>query len=341
MGEVAQISIEVVPHGRRDEVLDARGVEARQRDPCGGIRAAQLGQERLERVGHLGHRVTEGRQQQERHLGAGSGQVPEERKRLMSGPVQVVDQHHHRSSRCCQSEHGVHCGEEAVPLGVGVGGGRVFDSRDPTFDLWQEHGDLRELLTVVFEQFVGHRPQQVVEYEDERLVRHGQLGVTGAIRDGSAPTAGPPSEFGGEPGLAGTGFTAEEHRVAGSAADGRPRLEQRLPLTRPTDEGRTALRGDRRRQCDGERLGRRRQLDRAPFDLVRVDRLGQTLQRQRVECSEVRSRPVTGELTHERAHHDLAGRRRRLEASRHHDRQAVAVAVLPADVTDPQPDPQS
>ena len=192
---------------------------------------------------------------------------------------------------------------------------------------------------MVFEQFVGHRPQQVVERDDERLVGHGQLGVACAVRHGSPATTSPPGELGGEPGLARTCFTADQHRLARSGAHRRPGLEQCLPLTRATDEGNAALHCQRRRQRDGERAVRKCQVDRAPLDLVRVDRLGKTLHWQRVECPEPSPRPVTGKLTDERARHDLSGRGRRLQSSGHDHRQAVTVTVLPADVTDPQTDP--
>ena len=195
----------------------------------------------------------------------------------MAGPVQIVDQQDDRTSCCRQPEHRVHRGEEAVPLGFGVGAGRTLQSRDPALDLRQEHRHLGDLLAVVFEQFVGHRPQQVVERDDERLVGHGQLGVARAVRHGRPPTTSPPGELDGEPGLARTGFTTDQHRLARSGAHRRPGLEQCLPLTPATDEGSAALHCQRRRQRDGERPVRKGQLDRAPLDLVRVDRLGETL----------------------------------------------------------------
>ena len=256
MGDEAQVAIEVVSHHGGHEVLDARRVEARQRDPSGGVRAAQFGQQHGERVGYLGSGVPKRRQQQQRQFGARPGEVPKERERRLAGPVQIVDQHDDRTSRGRHVEHRVDRGEEAVPLGVRVGARRALQSRDPSLDLRQEHGHLGELLTVVHEQFVGHCPQQMVERDDERLIGHGQLGVARAVRHGRTLPAGPPGEFDGQAGLARTGFAPDQHRLGGSGTRRGPGLEQGRPLATATDERRAARNRQRRRQCDGERLGR-------------------------------------------------------------------------------------
>ncbi len=265
--------------------------------------------------------------------------MPEERQRLLACPVQIVDQHDHRASRRGQREHRIHCGEEAVPLGVGVGARRTLESRDPAFDLGEEDRRLGDLLAVLFEQFVGHRPQQVVECRDERLIGHRQLRVARAVCDGGTMVTGPPGELDGESRLSRTRLPTDQYRSACAVAHRRPRLEQGLPLAAATDERCAALDGQCRGQRHGERPGRSGQFDRAPLDLERLDRLGETLQGQRAERPEPRSRTVERELTDESTGHDLPGRRNGLEPRGHHHRQAVAVAVLPADIADAQPDP--
>jgi hypothetical protein len=344
-GELSQAAVEGLARRLLDQGRDVVGVQTAHPQPTDRLEAAQARQRHRQGIPDLAGRVPEGRDHEHPPGRAHLREVVEQGERVGAGPVHVVEDDHQRPPPGRRGEQRVDRHEHAVALGLGIDD-RVRRSEPDSAALEsREQGrDQPEVVDQLGVEVVDREgSQKVVEDVHPRLVGHGELGVTAAVQHGPAVLVAAAGELGGQAGLAGPRLTADEHDAPVALLDHRPPgVGQGRRLGLAPDHPDTGGRGEgggQRHHRGPVALGRRR----LPGDDEGLDGVGQALQLERAEGLERRGRPLPSEPSNDLGDQDLTTLRGRLEPSRGHDRQAVAVARLPAHVAgrDPDPHPQA
>ena len=179
--------------------------------------------------------------------------VPEQEQRRSRGPVEVVDDEHHRPApgrRPQPRDDGL---EQLIALGVGIGMGRRLDVAEARAQRRRQSGELSGVgAERLGQQRVGSVAREEVEHVDERLERRADPFVATAEEHRPAVVVRERRGLRGESRLADAGFARYEHRLDFAVFG---RSSERLE---PLDLGRTP--GERRVLVDPQRPGNRHPL---------------------------------------------------------------------------------
>ncbi len=333
-GDAAEPLVEVAADRFRDEALDRRRVESGELQADRPVDTTEVSEAARQPVRHGVAGVTERSDDENSPRQPGSGEVTEQRQRLRAGPVQVVEHDQPGAGGRGGGEQG---GERPVRA---VAGGVRIDRRRPGLDV--EPRRPRQQLTqrseLGGERGVGprHHREQLVGRLHPRLVGQGQIVVTTAVQHPRPLVVLLSGELCGQPGLAGSGLSSDEHDAARAVAAVVPGAAQDGDDVVPADERTAGGAGERERERWLDRSGpvlphHRRHV---PFDRVDVDGLGQTLQLHRTERLVAVARPAAGEETDALRDEDLTSVGGGFQPRRGDHREAEVIVPVPCHVPD-------
>ncbi len=263
--------------------------------------------------------------------GRRADQVPEQEQRRPVGPVQVVEDHEHRTVLGRGREQRLHGREQPVAVGVGIGRRRRRPGGDP---LVQAGHQARELGGVGTQQAPRGDLRVVAENLPPRVVRDPLILVAAPVEDERLVGHRDLGRLGDQPGLADARLARDDDDLALAGDGPPPALEQCPPLVRAPDERR--VRGPAQPGREG-RAGRGR--ERRPGHRRRPHRLGQASQGKRADVLELVAGPVAQREPHRLGDEDPPARRLGAQAGRLDRRDAEVVALLDPRVPEADPDP--
>ncbi len=155
---------------------------------------------------------------------------------LGAGPMEIVDDHD-GGTTLSDGGHDPFGGvEQPIALCLGIGAALAGGAGQQPVQLGNEHGHLGQLLRQRLPQLLRQGPHDLVQHLHPGLVGHGQPGVALPEQHLGAISVDVAGELEGQPGLTGTGLTADEHGSGLAPAHRAPGLGQLRTLLGPADE---------------------------------------------------------------------------------------------------------
>ena len=328
-GELFGALVEVVAGGGLEHGGHAVGVEALDGDALHAGLAAEIGEQRRQRVGPVEVGVAVGANHQQPHGPGRADQVAQQEEGRPLGPVQVVEDEDEPRGRGRGREPGGDGVEETEALGLGVGLERRFQVGEPICELGHEPHQVAGMATQQVVQRVGICiVDQVGKGLDEGLKGDTHPFVAAPVEDDGARPVGEVGHLGRQPGLADARLPGQEDDAPVALEGALPGVHRRLQLDVASDEG-DCVRVERRRHGHGAGGGQ---------PLPAHGEGGQALELAATGVLEAVVAAAAGEQADELGHEDLASLGHRAQPGGLHDRGAEAVAVLEGDVAGAHPD---
>ena len=247
-GEATKIAVELLTQSAGNELFDAGRVEATQPHADDTLAALQVDQAFGERLGELGRDVAKRGNDHQTSRRAGAHQVSEEFERRATRPMDVVEQENHRRRLSRVGQHPIDRRVQQVPLRFRICCRRPRQAGQEAFELRQEYEEIAEIAVLVqWASEARKGTEQMIERVNPWLVRKGELRITRAQQNDRARFVALAGEIGGQPGLAGTCFTADQHHLSGPVPGAIPCIVQHAPFRSSADQRLTHGRCDPRR----------------------------------------------------------------------------------------------
>ena len=222
-------------------------VQAPKRDPLDSLLAVKIGQHLGERMAARQVGLAIGGDQERGHVLALGRDVPQEQKRRLVGPVEVVQDQDDRLLARGLAKQSPHRAPKQVALGVGVGLARRRNVGEALPERRHEAGELAAVaLDVGAKDPLGGVLDVVGERLDPGPVGDAKLLLRASVEHDRATGARLEGGVGGEAGLSYPGLAREEREAPLSLACLREERSKALALGRAPDEA------DRREAPGGE-----------------------------------------------------------------------------------------
>ena len=340
MGEAHRGVIEGVTGGSLHQRYHAGVIEPRQLDARNTVLSTQRSQGLEEWVGVRQLTLSIGPEHEHPHRLFRPDHVTQQLQACLVRPLQVIQYEDDRLVLRNHDRQSDHRREQQVTLGVSIGRLRRPEPRQPARKRRDQPDQFGPMGVDMGDELVfGGVGDVMAERLGEELIRRGEILLAMPEQHARPGVERGAGRLGHQRGLAQTGLTRNEQRLASFATgDTLEGIRHRRHLGFAAHHTHRGAHAQTARQRHAVRGG---PAERLPAHLDRLDRIGEALQDQWPDRVALVSAAPTGHQPHHIRSQDLAARAGRAELSCLDHRVPEVIAVLRADVAHTQPDAQA